>query len=893
MATDPNALIVEVEGGNGDGWHKDSIHHLSVELHARLAAADGIVLAAWEPVSLSAAAGLLAQRPAPIVPVLVGNEVAVRAAVQRLPLRGNARPILIELERGHAALDLANASQDDIVRLVRAALAATEADGEEVPHAPSAEVLELRIPRARMERAANSGGGAPVDINVRRTLRTILDWADAATVVLVGLWADPASAAFPVTGLNWAELTGSLDRLQGIDDAPMEEARRRFDIVRNMIAHPDAAATPFVRLAGLLGGDELALKLLMVVLAPELDIRFQRLFGALQDDPGRRQPSLGLASAIVAAATEGASARGIRAQISALDALRDFRLVEGMGDRLVPADTPLRIDAHLLDWLVSGREDRLTVGSLFRPVPERAAAILAMPRREAIDAALRAAGDRRGAGAVILAGSDPGWIGVEAAALAGAEIRIAPCAAPDETLDAQLRRALRAARLTGRALVVDLSGQDLEADALWRALAPLLGLGDGNVWAFGVSPARLLALAGSARLAVATLPPVSQADRVAAAEAVAGPLMGAPELAARFRLPLARLDEVAVLAGAAPDEEAWRAAFRDAGAAELPPWVRRVPPTAPADRSQLGRVVLPETQQRQLETIVSHVEADLGGLAVLFAGESGTGKTCAAHAIAGALGVDVYAVDLGRLGSPPVDETEKVLDAVFSAADRAGAVLLFDEAEPLFASRGKLRDARDRHADLDAVGLVRRMEHYRGLAILALAHGRDAGAAFARGIAFAVDFPMPGVPERERIWQQALPPDRLAEEVDFALAARRLELAGGSIRRIAALAGAGEPGARIRPDRLQAAARNELVRLGHQDRLALVEGLFGPSGRGEADEPVAERAPLDEAEISAAATLERVMRLVDDYPHPAIGRRKVQAMLRGLSGRVPLPDFRE
>src|SRR4051794_39142327 len=203
MSTDPNALIVEVEGGNGDGWHKDSIHHLSVELHARLAAADGIVLAAWEPVSLSAAAGLLAQRPAPIVPVLVGNEVAVRAAVQRLPLHGNARPILIELERGHAALDLANASQDDIVRLVRAALAATEADGEEEAEPASAEVLELRLPRPRMERPVDPGGEGRVDINVRRTLRTILDWVDAATAVLVALWAGPASPAFPVHRLNW------------------------------------------------------------------------------------------------------------------------------------------------------------------------------------------------------------------------------------------------------------------------------------------------------------------------------------------------------------------------------------------------------------------------------------------------------------------------------------------------------------------------------------------------------------------------------------------------------------------------------------------------------------------------------------------------------------------
>src|SRR4051812_3537382 len=470
MTADPNALIVEVEGGNGDGWHKDSIHHLSVELHARLAAADGIILAAWEPVSLSAAAGLLAQRPAPIVPVLVDNEVAVRAAVQSLSLHGNARPILIELERGHAALDLANASQDDIVRLVRAALAAAgpEAGEEAVP--PSAEVLELRIPHTRGERPPGPGGDGRVDINVRRTLRTVLDWADAATGVLVGLWSDPSSPAFPVQGPSWAELTGSLDRLQGIDDAPMEEARRRFDVVRNMIAHADAAATPFVRLAGLLRGDELALKLLMVVLAPELDIRFQRLFGALQDDPARRHPSLGLVAAIVAAATEGASARGVRAQISALDTLRDYRLVEGMDDTLPAADAPLSIDPHLLDWPVSGREDRLTAGlaPLRRPVPAVAASLLPGARRDQIAAALPGEGSE----GVILCGSDAGWIAVEASAPAGPEIRIGPpsVALDARGLDALLRRAVRAARLTGRVLVVDLSEPGSEDDGLWRVL---------------------------------------------------------------------------------------------------------------------------------------------------------------------------------------------------------------------------------------------------------------------------------------------------------------------------------------------------------------------------------------------------------------------------------------
>ena len=165
----------------------------------------------------------------------------------------------------------------------------------------------------------------------------------------------------------------------------------------------------------------------------------------------------------------------------------------------------------------------------------------------------------------------------------------------------------------------------------------------------------------------------------------------------------------------------------------------------------------------------------------------------------------------------------------------------------------------------------------------------------ARAIAFAVDFPMPGVAERERLWRAALPPERLAEETDFALAARRLELTGGSIHRIASLAGAADRGEPVGPESLQAATRAELLRLGQQDRLALAEGLFVRSAMlvDDAQEPAPERAPPDDAEVSARATLDRVMRLIDEYPHPAIGRRKVQALLRGLSGRVPPPDLRE
>ena len=64
------------------------------------------------------------------------------------------------------------------------------------------------------------------------------------------------------------------------------------------------------------------------------------------------------------------------------------------------------------------------------------------------------------------------------------------------------------------------------------------------------------------------------------------------------------------------------------------------------------------------------------GLSALFAGESGTGKTFAAEAIANELGFDLYRIDLAAVVSKFVGETEKNLKRVFDAAERGGRAVL-------------------------------------------------------------------------------------------------------------------------------------------------------------------------------------------------------------------------
>ncbi|CUR61797.1 putative ATPase, AAA family [metagenome] len=174
------------------------------------------------------------------------------------------------------------------------------------------------------------------------------------------------------------------------------------------------------------------------------------------------------------------------------------------------------------------------------------------------------------------------------------------------------------------------------------------------------------------------------------------------------------------------------------------------------------------------------------GLTAVFAGPSGTGKTLAARLVAGELGLPLYGVDLSAVVSKYIGETERNLEAVFTAAEQTDAVLLFDEAEALFGKRSEVQDARDRYANLEVSFLLQRMERYDGVAILAtnlLGHFDD---AFARRLSFCLHFPYPDEALRARIWHTVWPARvPLADDVDLDELADRHPLAGGHIRNIA------------------------------------------------------------------------------------------------------------
>jgi SpoVK/Ycf46/Vps4 family AAA+-type ATPase len=172
------------------------------------------------------------------------------------------------------------------------------------------------------------------------------------------------------------------------------------------------------------------------------------------------------------------------------------------------------------------------------------------------------------------------------------------------------------------------------------------------------------------------------------------------------------------------------------------------------------------------------------GISVLFAGESGTGKTMAAEVIANALGLSLYRIDLSAVVDKYIGETEKNLRRLFDAAEEGGCILLFDEADALFGKRSEVKDSHDRYSNIEVNYLLQRMEGFGGLAILATNMKTALDGAFLRRLRFIVKFPFPGVAERRAIWARAFPDEAQPGVLDLDRLAR-FALSGGSIQNIA------------------------------------------------------------------------------------------------------------
>ena len=249
----------------------------------------------------------------------------------------------------------------------------------------------------------------------------------------------------------------------------------------------------------------------------------------------------------------------------------------------------------------------------------------------------------------------------------------------------------------------------------------------------------------------------------------------------------------AIAAVAGEGGDLWQAC-RDRASRELDELADRIIP-----RYSWNNIVLPDDVIHDLKAAAAQVRHSARvygehgfarkyprgrGVSVLLSGPSGTGKTMAAEVIANSLNLDLFRIDLSRVVSKYIGETEKNLRAVFDAAEASGAVLLFDEADALFGKRSEVKDSHDRYANIEVSYLLQRMECYGGLAILATNMKGHIDSAFLRRLRYVIDVPFPTSAARRLIWQKAFPPEMPCAALDFDALAR-LDIPGGNIAVIA------------------------------------------------------------------------------------------------------------
>jgi SpoVK/Ycf46/Vps4 family AAA+-type ATPase len=205
------------------------------------------------------------------------------------------------------------------------------------------------------------------------------------------------------------------------------------------------------------------------------------------------------------------------------------------------------------------------------------------------------------------------------------------------------------------------------------------------------------------------------------------------------------------------------------------------------------------------------------GVSALFSGPPGTGKTMVAGLIAKELGLECYQVDISKIVSKYIGETEKNLAALFDAAEAGHAILLFDEADSLFGKRTDVKSSNDRFANFETNYLLQRLETFTGICLLTSNHESNMDPAFQRRLSLHLRFELPDDEERAKLWQAVLPAGApIAGTIDFAALGRRYAMSGGYIKNAALRAAfvAADKGEAISSAHLERAARVEYEGMG-------------------------------------------------------------------------------
>ncbi|HVS06187.1 MAG TPA: ATP-binding protein [Candidatus Dormibacteraeota bacterium] len=597
--------------------------------------------------------------------------------------------------------------------------------------------------------------------------------------------------------------------------------------------------------------DEIDIELLLIAMAPDVDARFERLYGYLQDDVSRRRASVGLGLELCGLPSSSAYARSRLAPGAPL--VDEYLVQVEENDRPVltrPLRVPDRVAAHLLGSDIPDAGVASLAYESEPAAPEQAATLVRWMQDEPSAESPSPLGrEGRGGGRLAYIRERPGASGAALASSAFAQVGRPTLALdlerlrPEDDLAIVAALTAREAGLTGAGVVAGpvevLIAKGLPAVRAFSEMPSMVVLVGARSW----DP-------GWAR----DVPFICEApipDAVQRAELWRRNLNGDTppglDLAgtmAQFRLTAEQVHRAALAARMEAhareiplDEDELKAGARAQNAAGLERLARRIQPAVgfvdlvlpPDTMAQLKELLTRARYREQVLDVwkMGGPSARRRGLTALFAGPSGTGKTMAAEVLASELGLDLYTVDLATVVDKYVGETEKNLDRIFAEAERVNGVILFDEADALFGKRSEVSDAHDRYANVEVAYLLQRMELFDGIAILATNLRSNLDEAFTRRLDSLVDFPEPEREYRLKLWERSLGTAMpRAGDLDLAFLAESFKLAGGGIRNIvvAAAYAAAEQGQPLSMAHLIRATQREYLKMG---RLC-VESEFGP-----------------------------------------------------------------
>lgn len=566
------------------------------------------------------------------------------------------------------------------------------------------------------------------------------------------------------------------------------------DVAQRLAAASEGEPAPaLLQLARRLGLSDFERDILLLCVAVELDTSIAARCAAAQGQPTRDFPTFALAMTLFDDPAWEALSPG--------RPLRFWRLLEisQPGARALTASA-LRADERIVNFVkgLNYLDDRLA--PLLQPMAAPPAGSLPPSQQAAAQALLDAcSGQADGHAPLVLRGRDAdGKHEVAAVAAAGLGLRLYRM--PLQALPADAAELATLARLWHREtlllpLALYLDAHEMEqggADSPAPRLASFVARSGGTIIVDSRDGVQL-PMSPSAVIDVARPTPAEQHGAWAGAVGARASALPAL-LSAQFDLSRPELAAIAAAAPAQAGDAALEQLLWNACREQTRPALARLADRLDA-RATWDQLVLPAAEVGLLRQVAAQVKSrarvydEWGfrarmnrglGVSALFAGDSGTGKTMAAEVLANELKLDLYRIDLSAVVSKYIGETEKNLRAVFDAAERGGAILLFDEADALFGKRSEVKDAHDRYANIETDYLLQRMEAFGGLAILSTNMKSALDPAFLRRLRFIVNFPYPGPAERRRIWERVFPPATPLEGLDHERLAR-LQLTGGNI----------------------------------------------------------------------------------------------------------------